>query len=233
MRGGVDEDVPEDGGGEMMAKFSFDFDVDDVMKSIEDELSEIIQSEIESEEGYMFQKLPCNSQKLLEDILESDDPAQMLRNRFENCSRREDDELRGIMRELSEKGYIKTVWGSNVPSRVFINNSALTYHEQLAEYERMLQAQIGTTNNYIFNNTNGIMVLGDISDSTILFDALREKAEHLENEEEIKERISNMEKCVGKKSFVEKYNAFIQSVANHMTIFAPFIPMLTKLLPMG
>ena len=75
------------------------------------------------------------------------------------------------------------------------------------------------------------MVLGDISDSTILFDALREKAEHLENKEEIKERISDMEKCAGKKSFVEKYNAFIQSVANHMTIFAPFIPMLTELLP--
>ena len=41
-----------------MARFSFDFDVDDIMQSIEDELAEIIQSELGSEEDYMFQKLP-------------------------------------------------------------------------------------------------------------------------------------------------------------------------------
>ena len=33
-----------------------------------------------------------------------------------------------------------------------------------------------------------------------------------------------------KVGFAEKYNAFIQSVANHMTIFAPFIPALSALL---
>lgn len=216
-----------------MAKFSFDFDVDGIIQSIEDELSEIIQSELESEENYMFQKLPSNSQKLLDDILTADNPVEMLQNRFEACSDREDDELRGMIGELIERGYIKVMWGDNVPYHIQIKNSARTYHEQLAEYERVLQAQRGTTNNYVFNNTNGVMVLGNISDSTILFDALREKAEHLENEEEIKERISDMEKCAGKKPFVEKYNAFIQSVANHMTIFAPFIPMLTELLPKG
>lgn len=214
-----------------MAKFSFEFDVDDIIQSIEDDLSEIIQSELESEENYMFQKLPSNSQKLFDNILTADNPVEMLQNRFEACSDREDDELRGMIGELIERGYIKVAWGDNIPYHIQIKNSARTYHEQLAECERMLQAQRGTTNNYVFNNTNGIMVLGNISDSTILFDALREKAEHLENEEEIKERISDMEKCAGKKSFVEKYTAFVQSVANHMTIFAPFIPMLTELLP--
>lgn len=214
-----------------MARFSFDFDVDDIMQSIEDELAEIIQSELGSEEDYMFQKLPSNSQKLLDDILAADNPVEMLQNRFEVCSDREDDELRGMIGDLVENGYIKVFWGDNVAYHIQIKNSARTYHEQLAEYERVLQAQSRITNNYTFNNTNGVMVLGDVSDSTILFDALREKAEHLENTEEIKERISDMEKCAGKKSFVEKYNAFIQSVANHMTIFAPFIPMLTELLP--
>lgn len=214
-----------------MARFSFDFDIDGIMQSIEDELAEIIQSKLESEEDDMFQKLPSNSQKLLDDILVADNPVEMLENRFKMCTNSEDDELRGVIGELEEKGYIKVMWASNVPYYIQIKNSARTYHEQLAEYERVLQAQSRTTNNYTFNNTNGIMVLGDISDSTILFDALREKAEHLENKEEIKERISDMEKCAGKKSFVEKYNAFIQSVANHMTIFAPFIPMLTELLP--
>lgn len=216
-----------------MAKFSCDFDVDGIMQSIEDEIFEIVQSELESEENDMFQKLPSNSQKLLEDILAADDSAQMLRDRFEKCSKREDDELRGMIGELVEKGYIKVMWGDNVPYHVQVRNSARTYHEQLAEYERMLQAQGGITNNYVFNNTNGVMVLGDVSDSKILFDTLREKAECLENEEEIKERISDMENHVGKKSFLEKYNAFIQSVANHMTIFAPLIPALTQLLPNG
>ena len=42
--------------------------------------------------------------------------------------------------------------------------------------------------------------------------------------------ISAMQENIGKKSFAEKYNNFIQSVANHMTIFGPLIPTLTKLL---
>lgn len=90
-----------------MARFSFDFDVDDIMQSIEDELAEIIQSELGSEEDYMFQKLPSNSQKLLDDILAADNPVEMLQNRFEVCSDREDDELRGMIGDLVENGYIK------------------------------------------------------------------------------------------------------------------------------
>ena len=39
-----------------------------------------------------------------------------------------------------------------------------------------------------------------------------------------------MEQNIGKESFAGKYNAFIQSIANHITIFAPFLPMLTQLL---
>lgn len=35
---------------------------------------------------------------------------------------------------------------------------------------------------------------------------------------------------IEQKGFAEKYNNFIQSIANHMTIFAPFIPALSSLL---
>lgn len=163
MRGGVDEDVPEDGGKGIMAKFSFDLDIDGFMKSIEDELYEAAQDRLESEEQVMFEKLPGNSQKLLEDILEADNPAQVLQSRFEKCSKREDDELRGILRELREKGYIKTEWGSNVPTYVTINNSARTYHEQLAEYERThgITHSVAASENSLRSKVIGLVQRGE------------------------------------------------------------------------
>lgn len=211
-----------------MAKFSFDFDVDGIMQSIEEELIDTIREEAESEADCMFQKLPSNSKKLLDEILASDNPAQMLSARFENCSDREDDELRGMLRKLIERKYVSIQWANNVPYYVVVNNSARTYDEQLIEYER-IHRPANTINNY--NNIGGVMILGDANNSTILFDALREKAEQIPNNEKLKDRINDMEKSVRTKSFAEKYNAFIQSVANHMTIFAPFIPALTQLLP--
>ena len=48
MCGGADEDVSKVDGGQVMARFSFDFDIDGIMQSIEDELAEIIQSELDS-----------------------------------------------------------------------------------------------------------------------------------------------------------------------------------------
>jgi hypothetical protein len=37
-----------------------------------------------------------------------------------------------------------------------------------------------------------------------------------------------MENAAGTNSFAGKYNALIQSVANHIAIFTPFIPLLTS-----
>lgn len=76
------------------------------------------------------------------------------------------------------------------------------------------------------NSTTYNISANDIS----LMDTLRKLADGLENSEEIVQNIDSMQDNVGKKCFAEKYNAFIQSVANHMTIFAPFIPALTALL---
>jgi hypothetical protein len=50
----------------------------------------------------------------------------------------------------------------------------------------------------------------------------------MDNSEEIAENILAMKSQIGKPEFGKKYNDFIQSVANHMTIFAPFIPTITK-----
>ncbi|TCC98802.1 hypothetical protein [Pedobacter hiemivivus] len=45
--------------------------------------------------------------------------------------------------------------------------------------------------------------------------------------------VNEMEQARGTSGFAAKYNAFIQSAANHMTLLAPFIPPLTALLIPG
>ena len=82
-----------------------------------------------------FKKLPSNSEKLLHKIVYTDNPVQLLCNLFEKASQKEDDELRGIIRELRQEGYIDVKWADNVPYFVTLNNSARVYEEQLAEFE--------------------------------------------------------------------------------------------------
>ena len=82
-----------------------------------------------------FIKLPSNSKQILDEILASENPAAMLQKQFEGVSPKEDAELRGILRELRESGYIDIKWADNIPYVVVINNSARTYEEQLINYE--------------------------------------------------------------------------------------------------
>ena len=82
-----------------------------------------------------FIKLPSNSKQILDEILASENPAAMLQKRFEGVSPKEDAELRGILRELRESGYIDIKWADNIPYVVVINNSARTYEEQLINHE--------------------------------------------------------------------------------------------------
>lgn len=50
---------------------------------------------------------------------------------------------------------------------------------------------------------------------------------------EIITQIDQLEESVGKPIFLEKYQNFITTAANHMTLIAPLIPELTKLLPIS
>ena len=64
-----------------------------------------------------------------------------------------------------------------------------------------------------------------------MFDRLRNIVnENVQDESEIIGAINNMEDNIGKPSFKDSYNNFIQSAANHMALLAPFIPLLTDLL---
>jgi len=92
-----------------------------------------------------------------------------------------------------------------------VNNYNITNAEKV---------NINSTDNSVNISANDIAVM----------DTLRGIAKGLDNEAEVMSCIDAMQENVGKKSFVEKYNDFIQSIANHVTVFAPFIPALTKLL---
>lgn len=81
-----------------------------------------------------FKKLPSNSEKLLDKIICADNPVQVLCKLFEKASPKEDDELRAIIRELRQEGYIDVKWADGVPYFVTLNNSSKVYREQLAEY---------------------------------------------------------------------------------------------------
>lgn len=109
-----------------------------------------------------FYKLPSNSRKLLRELVESDNPTQTLSQKYQNASGKDKSVLRGIIKELSNTGYINVQWADNIPYIVSINNCGLTYEELLTEYENKHQTShsssitIGNNNN-ISNATIGNM----------------------------------------------------------------------------
>lgn len=104
-----------------------------------------------------FERLPNNSRQVLSEINASVNPTQMLCEKFESYTRREKEELRGILRELSDRNYVNIQWANNKPYRVIISNSGRSYEEQLLEYENELSRRNSTTinigNNNRFNNS--------------------------------------------------------------------------------
>lgn len=117
-----------------------------------------------------FRKLPSNSKQLLDDLLQAENPSELLCCRIENLTGQSLEELRGIIRELREEGYIKVFWADNLPYEVTINNSARTYNERLAEYEAE-KARSHQQNFFSGSFTNnGNMVFGNVSGSTLSVD---------------------------------------------------------------
>ena len=88
----------------------------------------------------MFTKLPSNSEKLLNELVQSDNPTELLCEKVKAVNGKDEEELMGIIRELRQEGYIDVKWADDLPYIVTLNNSARTYNEHLAEYERQIQA---------------------------------------------------------------------------------------------
>ena len=201
-----------------MIKFESNFD--NIIQDIKSEIVDTVTDELKIEGvESMFQKLPLNSEKLLDDILDASNPVDMLEKRFESCTSQEDNELRGMIGELEENGYLTVFWGSDVPIFIQIKNSARTYHEQLKYYEK---DQMNVVNNYNFNvqNTSALRPI---------FDTIRQEAEKLENNEELLRQIDSARENIGKPSFFQQYNSLISSAANHATFLVDIAPYLKKI----
>lgn len=86
-------------------------------------------------------RLPQNSRNLLKEIVESENPTEMICERFKKCSIQEDEILRSLLRELDERRYIKIpIWADDVPQYIQINISAKTYFELEEEHILMVEA---------------------------------------------------------------------------------------------
>jgi hypothetical protein len=78
------------------------------------------------------------------------------------------------------------------------------------------------------NSTNIVSVSNEQ-----LFAALHEKASSIEDEtvrEDLRARIGELEEARRSGGFLQAYQSFITSAANHMTLFAPLLPLLTQML---
>lgn len=119
----------------------------------------------------MFHKLPSNSRNLLKEILEADEPVEMLEQRFKNCINKEDSELRAVIRELIDNGLIEVHWSDDTPDYIEINNSGRTYFEREIEYEKMQKQSNGITYNIgTVNATGSNVIFGDSNNSTFNID---------------------------------------------------------------
>ena len=202
-----------------MAKFTFDFDIDGIMQDIESEIMDAANEKLETKGAdSVFHKLPSNSEKLLDEMLYSDSPTEMLANRFYEYEEQQqftkEDELRSILGELEELHYIKVTWGNDVPDFIWFFNSARTYHEQLEEYNRehtASPAQV-VNNNYTFN-------IADASALREIISKIRKEAQEVEANAALLKAIGELEQSIGKPSFFQKYQSFISSAANHVTFF--------------
>lgn len=180
------------------------------------------------------QMFPKNSMDLLHQLLNQDNPVEYMRSLFKDLDHSTDSRLRAMMRYLREEGYIKTLWADNVPYIIEFNEKAYTIDE-----ESMREMTNGT---YIVNNiTNGNANINSIDNSIRntnisnneieVFERMLEVASSIVEDEkkDIIMAIEDMRNDLGKPTLKEKYYKFIEVAANHMTLFAPFIPVITEM----
>ena len=177
---------------------------------------------------------PKNSMDLLHQLLEQDNPVEYMQHLFESLDYKSDSRLRAMMRDLKEKGYIITSWAGNVPYIIEFNEKAYTIDE-----EGITEMKSGT---YIINNiTNGNANINSIDNSVRnihitnnemeLFEKMLKVASDIAEEDrnDIIMAIEDMRNEFGKPSLKERYYKFIEVAANHMALFAPFIPAITEM----
>nr|DAZ20930.1 MAG TPA: AbiTii [Caudoviricetes sp.] len=108
--------------------------------------------------------------------------------------------------------------------------------KRIASESLVINNNITTSGNIaIQQNSNNSSQVQDNSNKNLdnrIFNELKDIANNIKNEDkdEILKAINELEESQNSDLYKDKYNKFIQSAANYMTIFAPLIPMLTQML---
>ena len=113
-----------------------------------------------------FKELPTNSEHLLLMLLQSSNPTQMLCNQISHASSQEKNELRSIIRELQQQGYLSVTWASNSPYLVSLTNYARSYSEHLAK------TKSGTVQQVQSKDTKPIIFISHRSTDKVVADML-------------------------------------------------------------
>jgi len=186
-----------------------------------------------------FEPLSRNCEELLNEILAHRDSLnncdlEYWQHRFEEVDGAEDDALRSRFGILSNRKMINVRWADDVPYHLSILENGLSYFEM----KEMSSSKSNGSNYYTLNNVGKVNIQS--IDNSVTYNVTEndlsqiekmiEAARGLDNEELIVDSITQLRDNIGKKSFPEKYNDFMQNAANHMTVFAPFIPFLTDLI---
>lgn len=153
-----------------------------------------------------------------------------------------------IAPNIIEKGDILEAYYSNGTTEKYMVIDPGFYERfgPIAEhYQIKIQSYNKSNQNYSpfsIRNSNGNIVINqnspnsniNVNQELSVFENLRKeinKNESIENKEILLNLIKQMQNNVNdKKSFAQHYGEFISSAANHMTIIAPFIPILSGFL---
>ena len=184
---------------------------------------------------------PKNSKDLLKQLLEQDNPEGYMKYLFNDLDFRTDSRLRAMMKDLKEEGYISTYWADGVPYIIEFNEKAYSFNEE-REAGKVYNGGAIIYNNYNITNgnaninsvDNSVRTINITNNETELFDKMLEVASKIadDNKAEIISAITDMRNDYGKHGLKEKYYNFIEVAANHMALFAPFIPALTEMIRM-
>lgn len=179
-------------------------------------------------------QFPKNSMELLKEMLLAENTEDYLQNIFADIDSKRGNRLIAMIKNLSDDGYIVVHWADNIPYHIILNTKAYEYEERGFEKSNIESPSYNVENGniYIYSTDNSSHIVNSNSDINNLFKEMNEIASKLQsdNKDQIIEAIKGMENYKYKPSFMEKYTNFIEVAANHMKVFAPFLPVLLKLI---
>lgn len=179
---------------------------------------------------------PKSSMELLKSMLETESAEEYIQWLFDDLDSRRDARLRAMMKELKEKKYIETFWADDVPCEIRFCEKAYQYGENGYKEESQEKIKNAYTvekgNIYVGSTDSSIHITNNNSDIKDVFEKMLEVAKEIQGGDETKiiEVINEMKENSNESTFKEKYFKFMEVAANHMTTFAPFLPILAQIL---